>query len=134
MGERNLPPIAVAISFIDCINRGDVAGLGLLMTADHVLQVFDEPPIVGRHENVSAWTGYVTSFPSYVIYPHRLAARGGRVAVLGHTTGSHLGLPNLEESTMTLIWIAEIEAGLVRVWRLVEDTLKNRADLGLEQV
>jgi hypothetical protein len=35
---------------------------------------------------------------------------------------------------MTLIWIAEIESGLVRLWRIVEDTLKNRADLGLEQV
>ena len=134
MGERKLPPIAVAISFIDCINRGDVVGLGRLMTADHVLQVFDEPPIVGRHENVSAWTGYATSFPSYVIYPHRFAARGDRVAVLGHTTGSHMGLSDLEESARTLIWIAEIESGLVRLWRLVEDTLKNRADLGLEQV
>jgi hypothetical protein len=134
VGERNLPPIAVAISFIDCINRGDVAGLGLLMTADHVLQVFDEAPIVGRHENVSAWTGYATSFPSYVIYPHRLAARGGRVAVLGHTTGSHLGLPDLEESALTLIWIAEIESGKVRLWQLVEDRAKNRAELGLELV
>jgi hypothetical protein len=104
------------------------------MTADHVLQVFDEAPLAGRDDNVDAWNGYVTSFPSYVIYPHRFAARGGRVAVLGHTTGSHLGLPNLEESTITLIWIAEIESGQVRLWRLVEDTLKNRADLGLEQV
>jgi hypothetical protein len=134
LGERNLPPIAVAISFIDCINRGDVAGLERLMTADHVLQVFDEAPLAGRDDNVDAWNGYVTSFPSYVIYPHRFAARGDRVAVLGHTTGSHMGLSDLEESARTLIWVAQVESGKVRLWRLVEDTSKSRADLGLEMV
>ena len=134
VAERNLPPIAVVLSFIDCINRGEVLGMERLMTADHVLHVYNEVPLAGRDKNVDAWSGYLRGFPSYVIYPHRFAASGNRVAVLGHTTGSHLGLPNSEESTMTLIWIAEIESGKVRLWRLVEDTPKNRAELGLELV
>jgi hypothetical protein len=33
------------------------------------------------------------SYPAYALYPHRIAERAGVVAILGHTTGSHLGLP-----------------------------------------
>src|SRR5947209_13064122 len=71
VSERVLPPVATAISFIDCINRRDVAALGQLMTEDHILQVFDEPPLVGRQRNIDAWHGYAANFPTYVIYPHR---------------------------------------------------------------
>jgi hypothetical protein len=132
--ERQLPPTATTLLFIDCINRGDVDGLARLMTAGHALQVFDEDPLMGREPNVEAWHGYVTNFPTYVIYPHRIAADGDRVAVLGHTTGSHLGLPDEQERTHTLIWVAEVEDGRVRVWRLVEDNAANRANLALDRV
>jgi hypothetical protein len=56
------------------------------------------------------------------------------VAVLGHTTGSHLGLSDEEEQELTLIWIAEIRHGRVRVWRLREDSPENRRATGLDQV
>jgi hypothetical protein len=55
------------------------------------------------------------------------------VAVLGYTTGSHLGLPDEQERTQTLIWTAEIADGLVRVWRLVPDTPEVRRALGFAQ-
>ena len=67
------PPIAVAISFVDAINRCDLAALGALMTEDHVLVVFDEPALSGRAANVDAWQGYMAAYPSYVIHPHVLA-------------------------------------------------------------
>ena len=70
------------------------------MTDDHALDVFDEPPVVGRPANFEAWRGCVNSFPDYVIYPHRIALSGDTVAILGHTTGSHLGLPDEEESSI----------------------------------
>ena len=72
-----LRPVAVAISFVDCINRGDVDALGRLMTDDHTLEVFDEAPLIGRRANVDAWRGYTERFPSYVIHPRHLAAEGG---------------------------------------------------------
>jgi hypothetical protein len=77
--------------------------------------------------------GYVRNFPEYVIYPHRVARSACGVAVLGHTTGSHLGLSDQEEEVLTLIWIAEIEDGKVRVWRLQEDSPQNRRVTGLDQ-
>jgi ketosteroid isomerase-like protein len=57
-----LAPVAAVVGFIDCINRGDVAGLTALMTEDHQLLVLDEPPVVGREANAAAWEGYATSF------------------------------------------------------------------------
>lgn len=119
------------VSFIDCVNRGDVDGLGRLMTDGHTLEVFDEEPVVGREANVRAWRGYVESFPRYIIYPHRISDLGGTVAVLGHTTGSHLGLPDEEESRLTLIWLADVVEGAVRRWSLVEDNPANRGRFGL---
>jgi ketosteroid isomerase-like protein len=134
VAARQGPPIATAISFIDCINRRDVDGLGGLMTEDHQLEVFDEPPLSGRRETIEAWSGYIRSFPDYVIYPHRVAQSEHGVAVLGHTTGSHLGLSDEEEQELNLIWIAEIRDGRVRVWRVREDSPENRRATGLDQV
>jgi hypothetical protein len=59
MVRRPSPPIAAAISFIDCINRGDLEGLTELMTDDHALVVLDEPALVGRDSNRDA--GSVTT-------------------------------------------------------------------------
>jgi hypothetical protein len=129
--KRTVPPVAVVVGFIDCINQRDVPGLGRLMTSDHRLEVYDEPAVVGRSANVRAWQGYVGSFPNYLIHPHRFAENGGTVAVLGHTTGSHLDLPDAEESRLTLIWVAEVVDGGVRSWRLIDDTPDNRRGLGL---
>ncbi len=126
-----LPPVAVTISFIDCINRGDLDGLASLMSDDHSLEVMGETPVTGREDNVDAWADYFTSFPDYVIYPHRLCEQTpGVVAVLGHTTGSHLELPDDQESQLTLIWVAHVDDGAVDRWRLVEDTIAARREFG----
>jgi ketosteroid isomerase-like protein len=89
VARQPLSPVAVAISFIDCINRGDLDGLRELMTEDHTLVVLDEAPLVGRGANLDAWHGYFSAFPDYVIHPRHLVPSGATVAVLGTTTGSH---------------------------------------------
>ncbi len=132
MARQPLPATAVAVGFIDCINRGDLNGLRQLMTFDHRLVVFDETPLAGRDANANAWRSYFDSFPEYVIYPHRISERDGVVAVVGHTTGSHLVLPDTVEAAMTLIWLAEIVDGLVSAWRLVEDTPAARKEYALD--
>jgi ketosteroid isomerase-like protein len=128
------PPIATAVSFVDCINRGDVDGLAALMTADHTLTVFAEAPLAGRDANVEGWRSYASSFPHYVIAPHRLSERADVVAIVGHTTGSHLGLPDDDERALTLIWLARVRDGLVAEWTLIEDTPDNRRQHGLTDV
>jgi hypothetical protein len=101
------------------------------MAPGHRLQVLQEPPVTGRDANRDAWHGYVTAFPDYVIYPDRLAHRGDDVAVLGSTTGSHLGLPDGEERQLTVIWRATVQDGLLTLWQIIEDTPAQRALLGL---
>lgn len=75
MARQPLPAIAAVVSFIDCINRGDLDGLTELMTDDHALVVLDEAPLVGRSQNRQAWHDYLTSFPDYVIYPRHIRSR-----------------------------------------------------------
>lgn len=129
--EEPLPPVTAVISFIDAINRGDVDALAELMAAEHHLDVFDEEPLVGRDANVEAWRAYATAFPRYVIYPEHIVAQGDVVAVLGSTTGSHLGLPDDEERTLRLIWRAEVHDGRLLSWQLIEDTPLARDACGL---
>jgi hypothetical protein len=125
------PPVAVAISFVDCINRADTAGMSALMSADHELRVFHEEPVIGRAANAEAWAGYFADFPDYVLYPHTVATDGQMVAILGHTTGSHLGLDDDAEARLTLIWLVRARGGEVLSWTLLEDTPAHRSTYGL---
>jgi hypothetical protein len=106
--RRSHPPVPLTLAFVNCINHRDLPGLVSLMSDDHRLQVFDEAPVTGRD------------------------SPDGEVAVLGHTTGSHLGLADSQESLLTMIWIAECQQGAVSSWRLAEDTLPNRDRYGLD--
>ena len=123
---KPLPPVALAVSFIDCINRCDIPALSHLMSTDHRLEVFDEEPVIGKRANTVAWSGYFEKFPNYVIYPRQIAERDGSVAVLGHTTGSHLGLSDEDERKLTLIWLVDTKDGCVTRWKLIEDNTENR--------
>ena len=126
-----LPPLAVVLGFIDRINRTDLDGLCALMTDDHELRVLDEPPVAGRDANRDAWRGYMTSFPEYVIYPEKFAVDGDRVAVLGRTTGSHLGLADEQELKLTVIWVAHVFRDRLSRWEIHADTKAKRIELGL---
>ena len=131
MAHRQLPPVATVISFIDCINRGDPDDLGMLMTDDHELVVFDEEALRGKTANVEAWKAYAAACPRYLIYPRAITEpRAGWVAVLGHTTGSHLGLTDQEEGALPVIWLAEVRNGQLRCWRLLNDTQTVGPSLG----
>lgn len=129
---RSLAPVPTVISFIDCINRGDLDGLARLMAQDHSLRVLDENPLVGKSANIEAWRGYFDAFPNYVIYPHVIVEQSfPSVAVLGHTTGSHLALPDDVEAKITVIWAANVVGGFLRTWAVVEDTPEARAECSL---
>ena len=126
-----MPAVAAVVSFIEAINRSDVDHLASLMTEDHRLQVFDESPLDGKEANIEGWRGYASSFPDYVIYPHQLVARTAEVIVLGHTTGSHLDLPDEQESRLTLLWRAIVRDGRLQLWQLIKDTPDRRVEFGI---
>jgi hypothetical protein len=121
MPRSPAPAVAAALSFVDAVNRGDVDALAAAMADEHRMIIFDEDPVFGRTANMDGWRAYLSSYPDYVIYPHRITEDDGVVAILGHTTGSHLGLPDAEESAEVLIWVATVVEGRVAEWRLVPD-------------
>ena len=123
-----MTPVEVVTRFIECINRGDLDGLTALMTDDHTLAILDEAPLVGRDANADAWHGYFTAFPDYVIHPRHIAVKGDTVAILGTTTGSHLGLPDDEEMQLEVLWIAATNHEKVARWSIVDDTPDARAE------
>ena len=113
MDDVKMDDVSVVREFIARINAADVEGLGRLMAPDHSLEVFDEAPFVGRdEEHLRARHGYAGSWPSYHIYEDAIGRRGEWLAVLGHTTGSDLELPDEEEEKLTLIWVADVVDGL----------------------
>ncbi len=95
------------------------------------LVVLDEAPLVGRSQNRQAWNGYFASFPDYVIYPRHIAAARHSVAVLGTTTGSHLGLPDDQETKLNVVWLAQVVDGQLSLWRVAEDTPELRDGVGI---
>ena len=132
MDHRVGAPAGVALRFVECINRGGVEGIAALMAEDYVLRVFDEAPQHGRDEGAAGWRGYARAFPAYLIHPHCLAVKGGQVAILGHTTGSHLGLPDAEECKLTLIWIVGVAVDRIASWTPIADTPSNRGAWDLD--
>jgi hypothetical protein len=93
--------------------------------------VFDASALRGKYANIDSWRGYAAAFPAYTLVVRAVVEHGGRVVVLGHTTGSHLGLAAEDEQALTLIWLAEVSDGLIRSWTLVEDTPATRREWGL---
>jgi hypothetical protein len=51
--------------------------------------------------------------------------------VLGTTTGSHLGLPDEEESRLGVVWLAEVESGTLSLWQVADDTPGTRERAGI---
>jgi hypothetical protein len=66
-----------------------------------------------------------------VIHPGLIVRDGPRVAVLGTTTGSHLGLPDEEESRLGVVWLAEVESGTLSLWQVADDTPGTRERAGI---
>ena len=131
MPREPFPAVAIAISFIDAINRQDLKVMSSLMSDGHELRVLDEPPVAGREANMDAWRGYFDLCPHYIIYPEQIGETADDAAILGYTTGSHLALPDDEERLLKVIWRAETTPdGRVAVWEFRDDSASLRTRLG----
>jgi ketosteroid isomerase-like protein len=128
--SRSPNPSEVVANFIDCINRGDLNEIAALLSDDHRMVVLDEAALCGRNASIDAWKAYLSSFPDYLIFRRHTTAHGSRVAVLGTTSGSHLGLVPEEEMKVTVIWLAEVVDGRLAGWQVAEDTPELRLAVG----
>jgi predicted SnoaL-like aldol condensation-catalyzing enzyme len=126
-------PVQVTLDFIKKINQGDVSGLAKLLAPDHTFVDLAGDVETGKENLAAGWCEYLGNCPNYRIYIRQLFAKGDEVIVVGHTTGSHLGLPDEDEfHNEAVIWAATVEDGLLSAWKLYNDTVETRLKLGLE--
>jgi ketosteroid isomerase-like protein len=118
-----MDPKAITLKFIDRINSGDPDGLMALQTDDFTFTSYSEEVYVGK----DGWHDYFSSYPKYKIHVEKLITSGNGVAVIGHTTGCHVG-PKIEEK-WTILWTAQVRNGLIAEWRIYSDIEEIRAEI-----
>ena len=109
----------IALKFIDRINAQDADGLAKLMTENFKFIDYGGNVYQGQERMRDGFAEYFTSYPKYKILVEKICLSGNDVAFIAKTTGSHV--PSELEEKETLVFIAQIENGLVAEWRIYSD-------------
>jgi ketosteroid isomerase-like protein len=118
-------PVDTVLAFLERINSGDAERVAAMLTADHVFTDALGRAVHGRETMRAAWRGYYTMCPDYRVSHHTIFANGNHVAVFGEAGGTIAGSdgqlrPENQWSTPAA-WLAVVEDGLVREWRVYAD-------------
>jgi hypothetical protein len=123
----------VILSFVEMINNGDIEGIQALLAPNHTFIDLEGKTHKGAAVTAQIWRDYLSDNPDYKIFVRQAYQSGDRVVLIGHTTGSHLNLPEIVEfHTEGVIWIAHTRDDKVTAWQILEDTLENYKRLALE--
>ena len=120
-------PEKIALAFNDAITRGDLAGLGAWMTADHTLIDTEDRAVRGKPAVLEAWGKFFHAFPGYRNIFDRVVARDAAVFMKGRSV-----CPNCKELDGPALWTARIAEGKISEWRVYHDTDENRQKLGVD--
>jgi ketosteroid isomerase-like protein len=82
--------VAVALEFVNRINRHDVGGLAALMSEDHRFIDGLGQAVDGRERMEKGWLSYFTWFPDYLIKVDEILGKGNVVALFGTAEGTFL--------------------------------------------
>ena len=97
------------------------------MTDDHRFVNTAGGAVEGRSACLDAWRTFFDAFPDYRNEFDEVASQGHRVVARGR---SHCSTPELDGPAL---WHAHVAQGLIREWRVHDDTPANRRALGLEE-
>jgi ketosteroid isomerase-like protein len=114
-------------SFVSRINAGDPEGLMQHQTEDFVFIDYDGDITHGR----DGWHGYFRDYSNYKIHVKHIIMSGKGAAIIGETTGCHVG-PKVERA-WTILWTAEVRDDLLSEWRIYSDVHEVREKLEKEQ-
>lgn len=112
------------LAFLDRINQRDVDKLAELMTQDHVFIDSLGQAVVGREEMRRGWRGYFAFCPDYWVSHEETLTSGRLVAVFGAAGGTIAAdgkLPPENRWRTSAAWLAVVENGLVKQWRVYAD-------------
>jgi uncharacterized protein (TIGR02246 family) len=119
-----MSPIDTILDFLDRINRRDADRLAELMTEDHVFIDSLGQSVRGREKMRAGWKSYYAFCPDYTVSHEEIFQSGNHVAVFGSAGGTIAAqgkLPPENKWRTPAAWLAVVEKGLVKEWRVYAD-------------
>ena len=119
-----MDPVQTVLEFLDRINQRNVDKLAELMTEDHVFVDSLGNQVRGREKMRAGWKGYYGMCPDYWVSHEEIFQNGNRVAVFGSAGGTiavNGRLPTENTWQASTAWLAVVENGLVKEWRVYAD-------------
>jgi uncharacterized protein (TIGR02246 family) len=119
-----MTPTEIVLRFLECINQRDADKLAELMTEDHVFVDSLGQSVRGREKMRAGWRGYYAFCPDYWVSHEEIFASGNSVAVFGAAGGilaANGKLPPENKWRTRVAWLAIVENGLVKEWRVYAD-------------
>jgi ketosteroid isomerase-like protein len=110
-------PVETVRHFMDCINQRDADRLAEWMTEDHVFIDSLGQTVCGRERMRAGWRGYYALCPDYWVSHEESLSNGNVVAVFGAAGGTIAAT----QWRTPAAWLAEVENGLVKKWRVYAD-------------
>jgi ketosteroid isomerase-like protein len=124
MKNINKSAVDTVLQFLDRINQHDVDKLAEYMTDDHVFIDSLGQSVSGREKARSGWRGYFAFCPDYWVSHEEIFPSGKLVAVFGAAGGTVAvagKLPPENKWHASAAWLAIVEGGLVKQWRVYAD-------------
>ncbi len=119
-----MTPLDTVLLFLDCINQRNPDKVAELMTDDHVFIDSLGRSVRGREKMRAGWQGYFAFCPDYWVSHQEIIQNGNLVAVFGSAGGTiaaHGKLPPENKWQTPAAWLAVVEKGLVKEWRVYAD-------------
>jgi len=119
-----MSPAETVLHFLDRINQRDADKLAELMTEDHVFIDSLGQSVQGREKMRAGWHGYYALCPDYWVSHEEIFQNGNLVAVFGSAGGTIAAngkLPPENQWRVSAAWLAVVEKGLVKEWRVYAD-------------
>ncbi len=119
-----MTPVETVLHFLDLINTRDPDQLAECMTEDHLFVDSLGQTVHGREKMRAGWRGYYAFCPDYWVSHEEVLARGDVVAVFGSAGGTVAAgaqLPAENKWRIAAAWLARVEDGRVKEWRVYAD-------------
>jgi ketosteroid isomerase-like protein len=116
--------VETVLDFMDRINQRDADKLAEAMTEDHVFIDSLGQSVCGREKMRAAWRGYFGLCPDYRVAHDEILQGANMVAVFGTAGGTIAAagtLPAENQWRTPAAWLAIVENGLVKEWRVYAD-------------
>jgi ketosteroid isomerase-like protein len=117
--------IAIVARFNQCVSARDIEGLSALMTDDHVFIDSANNVVRGKEAVVAAWMDFFRTFPDYRNIFDGFRVEDPAVIASGRSVCAD------DRLNGPALWRAVVSGQRISEWRVYDDTIENRALLGM---